>query len=63
MCSFSVTHTVCVLPFYALYKCKFKCSHTPPCQREEVGVSISRGPFFGDNDGHFFFSVTDDRQN
>lgn len=40
--------------------------HMPLCHRVkggQGGVSIFPGPFFGDNDGHFFFSVTDDRQN
>lgn len=37
--------------------------HMPLCHREKGGVSIFPSPFFGDNDGHFFFSVTDDRQN
>lgn len=57
------THTGVTLQFYDLYECTFTFSHMPPCQMEAVGVSSSPGPFFGDNDGHFFFSVTDDRQN
>lgn len=60
---FCNTHTGVTSLFYDLYECTFTCSHMPPCQTEAVGVSSSPGPFFGDNDGHFFFSVTDDRQN
>lgn len=39
------------------------CAHGSLSQRKGGGVSIFPSPFFGDNDGHFFFSVTDDRQN
>lgn len=53
---------------FNMLKCLFSARtfpdvHAPPCHEEKVGVSIFASPFFGDNDGHFFFSVTDDRQN
>lgn len=37
--------------------------HMPRCHRQRGVVSIFLGPFLGDNDDHFFCSVTDDRQN
>ena len=67
----TVPHTragVSSLPFCA-HMC-LQCVHIhvlyvrmPLCHGETGGVSIFPSPFFGDNDGHFFFSVTDDRQN
>lgn len=65
--SYNSTHACrCVSAFICFNVsrvCAFTYLHMPLCQREKVGVSIFPSPFFGDNDGHFFFSVTDDRQN
>lgn len=56
--SLSLCAYMCLsVPIHILYE------HMPLCHREKGGVSIFPSPFFGDNDGHFFFSVTDDRQN
>lgn len=69
--TYKLTHTHTYTPvrlWFNMLKCLFSArtfpdACVPCCHGEKVGVSIFASPFFGDNDGHFFFSVTDDRQN
>lgn len=53
----------CVLFASALSHIASAHASLPQRERWGGGGSIFSSPFFGDNDDHFFFSVTDDRQN
>lgn len=55
--SFVCLYCMCMSVYIYTY-CMCTCHFS-----EKGGVSIFPSPFFGDNDDHFFFSVTDVRQN